>query len=96
MLAVHIAAFFVLFAIYGRAPDWMQRIIVGSFVVAMGIMSAGYIGTIFWGLDCSGVLRLGNVIEHLAVLLYLFRIFISDQEKRCLPNSLQQSQRLPD
>ncbi|NCZ46231.1 MAG: hypothetical protein EBX59_01445 [Betaproteobacteria bacterium] len=96
MLAVHLAAFFILCAIYRPAPDWLQRVIVGSLIAAVGVMCGGYVGTIFFDLECRAILQLGHVIEHLGVLLYVFRIFISDQEKRCLPNSSTQYQRLRD
>jgi uncharacterized BrkB/YihY/UPF0761 family membrane protein len=95
MLAVHLVALGILVAIYRRAPDFLQRVIVGALIAAMAIMSGGYIGQLF-DVECRAVLMLGQVVEHLAVLLYVFRIFISDQEKRCLPNSLQQSRRLLD
>lgn len=96
MLAIHLEALGILIAIYDRAPDWIQRVIVGAMASAMAVMSGGYIATVFFDYDCDSILKLGHVIEHLAVLLYVFRIFINDQEKRCLPNSSPQSPRLLD
>lgn len=95
MLFVHIAALGALAAIYRHCPDWIQRGVIWLLVVA---------GVVFLAADAALIAgsplrweftRLAYELEHLAMLLYVFRLFIVDQERRCLPKQSVPSRSSP-
>jgi hypothetical protein len=91
MLFVHLAALLSLGALSRDAPDVVQRIVIATLLVALAILCYYYAALLF-GLSCTGYLsNVAHEIEHVSVLLYVFRIFLADQERRCLRNSLQHS-----
>ena len=79
LVLVHLVAFFGACALYWRAPCWMQTLAVFGLAIAMGIIGIGYTAMLgeAAGLGWWGgwyVITLGLVIEHIAVLLYIFRL----------------------
>lgn len=86
LLLVHLAALAGFIHLYKSAPCWMQKVSVAGFVLAMGTMSAAFTLAI---LDVWGhwhVVLLGLAIEHLAVLVYVFRL-IYQQHLQWTPSS---------
>lgn len=84
MLLVHAAALFALGAIYKHCPDRIQRAVIWilafSNIVFLAANAAALSGNpLHWQIT-----RLAHELEHNAMLLYVFRIFITDQERRCL------------
>ena len=80
LVAVHILAFLGAVALFSRAPCWMQKLSVFGFAVAIGIMSMGYAALLGerMGLEWWGgwqMIDLGLAVEHIAVLLYVFRLY---------------------
>jgi hypothetical protein len=89
LLAVHIAALVGAGYLYRSAPCWMQKLTVLGIVVAMLVISVAYALAV---LDVWGwwlVVVVGLSIEHLAVLLYVFRlIYKGNQWKPSSAHSL--------
>lgn len=75
LLAVHVLWLVGVIHLFKGAPCWMQRISVGLLVLAFALFCAAYIAAICrlerWWL----FLAMGAAIEHLAVMLYVFRIW---------------------
>lgn len=91
MLFIHLAALLSLGVLSRDAPDTVQKIVLGTLIIAVSILCYYYAALLF-GLACTGYLsNVAHEIEHVAVLLYVFRLFVVDQERRCLPNSSQHS-----
>jgi hypothetical protein len=74
MLIVHLAALVLFISLYKRAPCWMQKIAVVGWSLAMLAISIGYAMSMFDAWGSWYVLLLGQRVEHLAVLLYAFRL----------------------
>lgn len=74
MLGVHLVALVLSMLLYRAAPCWMQRLVVVGLSVAFAVMVGAYIAALAgdWWWWYLAVLAL--TIEHLAVLLYLFRV----------------------
>lgn len=95
MLFVHLAALCALGVLFRDAPDILQKLVLGALICAAVVMSYYYAARLF-DLDCTGYLAgVAHEIEHAALLLYVFRIFVADQERRCLQNSSQPSRSSP-
>lgn len=79
-LLVHLAALAGFIYLYRAAPCWMQKVSVVGFVIAMTLF------TMSFGLGLMEVeghrhlAILGMAIEHLAVLLYVFRLIYQGSE----------------
>lgn len=102
MLLVNLGAFFALHVLYPHAPDRMQKAVILVLGVVFGMFAAAEAALLFghrlpWWVTAyvDDVRRTASAIEHVAVVLYVFRLFIADQERRCLPNSSPRSPRSP-
>ncbi len=85
MIAVHVFATIGFVILYRAAPCWMQKLVIFGLIVAMVLVTAAY-GLQFLGVEYwAQVGVLGLVIEHLAVLLYVFRLI--HQTYVCPPSS---------
>ena len=80
LIAVHVLAFIGAAALLARAPCWMQKLSVLGFAVAIGIIAMGYVALLgqrmyleWWG--GWQMISLGLAVEHIAVLLYVFRMY---------------------
>ena len=79
LLAIHIFGLLGCLLIYHKAPCWMQKVVVGFLGVGMLVMAGGYAAAIgemagfgWWG--SWNFFTLGLVIEHIGVLLLVFRL----------------------
>ena len=93
MLLIHVAVLGALAVLWRHAPDLLQRVVLGTFIAAtMVFMWAAVVSLARWDADwIEGAKKIAGAIEHIAVICYVFRLFIADQERRCLPNSSLQS-----
>lgn len=71
---VHLAALAGCVVLYRKAPCWMQRLVVCGLGLGMLFMCIAYAATLqaawwWWYMALAGF-----AIEHVAVLLYVFRI----------------------
>lgn len=84
-LFVHLATFIGFVVLYRLAPCWMQKLVVAGQILAFGTMSIAFTLAVFgvWGWWYFAIL--GLAIEHLAVLMYLFRLIY--QSIICQPKS---------
>jgi len=81
LFVVHLFALAGVVALYRRAPCWMQKLSVFGLILAMSIASAAYavalVGRIWPELGLWGaweIFAIGLLLEHLAVLLMIFRL----------------------
>lgn len=92
LFMLHAFAFGALVAIFSRAPGGLQKIL-------LVIAGSGFL----WAAICYGamvirievppeLIRIGYMAGHFACLLSVLRIFLVDQERRCLPSSSPHSQ----
>ena len=99
-LAIHLVFAAACFWLYKAAPCWMQKLSVFGLGAALATMSLGYfilvVSTAFPSTEWWGswhVIMLGLVIEHIAVLLYVFRL--TYQRMTPWPTSSQAFPNLP-
>lgn len=92
LLFVHTFALFALVALLRHCPDLGQRAVLWLLILSSLVLLYANAAAIFGGWAHWWVTRVGYEIEHLAVLLSVFRLFINDQERRCLPSSSPSSQ----
>lgn len=91
MLFIHIAAMCCLGLLLRDAPDALQKLVLATMFCGAAVLCY-YYGARVFGLDCTGYLAgVAHEIEHVALLLYVFRLFVMQQERRCLPNSYRPS-----
>jgi len=78
-----------------HAPDQVQRFVLfGLFLSSITLTLSYYTQLIHPNLKEPLqiiVHRIAHEIEHAAVILYILRIFVANQEKRCLPNLFHSS-----
>lgn len=75
LLALHLLAAAGCVQLYRQAPCWMQKLVMGMLAATMSIASLAYAVSLFGG-DYWPVLVLALVVEHIAILLYLFRLSV--------------------
>lgn len=87
MLFVHGAMLIALLTLWRGTPGFVQHLVLGLLIAAAGLF------VVYWGAQSAGYAMpwqfklVAYQAEHIAVLLYVLRIFIADQERRCLPTS---------
>lgn len=96
MLFVHLAALCTLVALFRHSPGNLQRLVIallmGSSTIFLGANAMALAGDpLHWQIT-----RLAHELEHLAMLLYIFRLLVNTQEQRCLPTPSARSQHLRD
>jgi hypothetical protein len=81
LLLVNLIAFAACMVLWRTAPCWMQRLTVATFAASLAIMSLGrFIALVSairpeWGwYGASEMTLLALAVQHLAVLLYVFRL----------------------
>lgn len=102
MLLINLCVFFALRVLFPHAPDRIQKGVIfvlglafGMFAIVEAAVLFGYALPWWVGAYVDDLRRTASVIEHLAVVLYVFRLFIADQERRCLPKSSLPSRNSP-
>lgn len=85
MLFIHAAALIALGTLFRHSPDTIQRAVLVVLLCATAIFLYGDAAALLGLWLHWTVTRLGHHIEHIAVLLYVFRLSVLDQEKQCLP-----------
>lgn len=74
LLAVHLLALFGVIYMLRGAPCWMQRMSIALLVVAFFFFCVAYVAALARVENWWAFLVIGATVEHLAVLLYVFRI----------------------
>ena len=85
-LAVHTMALIGAILLYRQAPCWIQRMVVGLAIVGFFCFVASDLLWMSMGWD-YGLSRTGYAIEHLAVLLWIFRIHYQQKQDPAWANS---------
>lgn len=73
MLFIHAFACFGFARLFEQAPCWMQKVVVALLSFGMLAFAFGDLATLAWGWD-HWLTRVGQALEHIAVLLYVFRL----------------------
>lgn len=73
MFSVHVVALIGCLRLYRAAPCWMQRLFMGMLAAGMAIIAVAYVVAVFDG-DFRPIVQLAAAIEHVGVLIYLFRL----------------------
>lgn len=80
MLFVHVAALYGLFMLYRRPPCWMQKLVVVVLFLAMSVFALAQVAVLTGAIpEGRPVLRIAFALEHLAVLLWIFRLVYQDR-----------------
>lgn len=81
LLVVHLALIAAVVRLYRSAPCWMQKCVVAGLGMAAFCICAGYLVGFLDGEEYSltwlvskEFISLGYKIEHIAVLIYVFRL----------------------
>lgn len=92
---IHVLALCGFVILFFSAPCWMQKMVVVGMAASMGLIASGYYidlvtfidkDSMWWG--ARYFIQVGYVIEHIAVLLYVFRL-LHQNEKAKWQKSLQ-------
>ena len=85
MLVVHLAVLGALLTLLRGGPDALQSIVVGLLLAAQAALVYHYLAEAISLPTHWQVKAISYSVEHIGVLLYVFRLFLTDQERRCLP-----------
>lgn len=86
-LGIHLMVLAGLVYLWRNAPDWLQKLVVGLLIAAMAIFAGLEIAELFDKWFHWGVRKYAHLIEHIALVLWIFRLMLKEQEARCLPTS---------
>lgn len=87
LLFVHTFALVALGGLLRHCPDRLQCVVLWLLIIANLVLLYANASALLGGWMHWMVTRIGYELEHIAVLFWVFRTFINDQERRCLPNS---------
>lgn len=79
LLAVHIVAALGFTSLYCSAPDWLQKLVLGLLISSSLILVYVYAVEAFSDGAFWLVKLIALKVEHLAVLLYLFRLIFRER-----------------
>lgn len=77
--AVHVVAMIGCVRMYRGAVCWMQATFMGMLSLAMAIMSIAYLVAMIDG-DFRPIVHLAMAIEHIGILIYLFRLNVQGMQ----------------
>ena len=84
MLFVHLAALAALVMLLRGGPDGAQVLVIYLLILATGPLVYHYFAEAVGLATHWQVKSVAYSLEHIGVLLYVFRLFVNDQERRCL------------
>lgn len=87
MLGLHALVMGMLVVLLFRGPGWVQAMVIGLFTAVTAILIYHYLATLLGLPTHWQVKNIAYTVEHVGVLLYVLRLFVTDQERRCLPRS---------
>lgn len=75
-LSTHLLALMCVVLLYRTAPCWLQRLAIALFVGAMSVYVLTYALALspLWREQVAGMLGVAGAIEHIGVLIYVFRL----------------------
>lgn len=82
MLAINGLLLWGIFWMYRGAPCWMQKISVGLLAIAAFGFVCAYIAALFRVDQWWSIIWIAFVFEHLAVIMYVFRIWWQRGDER--------------
>jgi integral membrane sensor domain MASE1 len=87
LMLLDVGGVVMLAALYRQAPDvWQKAVLVwmGTALLILAVARFYALVGIEWWVSTEA---LGRAVEHIGVLAYAFRLFVVEQERRCLPIS---------
>lgn len=82
LLSVHIIALAGTIYLYRGAPCWMQKLSIAILILSFIVCCAAYIAALARVESWWGFLVVAAALEHLAVLLYVFRVWWQGEQKK--------------
>lgn len=79
LLVVHILAALVCATLYCTAPDWLQKLVLGLLIASSLILVSVYAADLGRLEQPWQIKVIALKVEHLAVLLYLFRLIFVER-----------------
>lgn len=95
MLVLHVFVLFALGSLCRRAPGFLQCIVLGLMIAAELVFVWVYAAAIAGHPAHWMVSLTAYRVVHVAMILYVLRVFVVDQERRCLPSSSDPSRSSP-
>lgn len=86
-MGIHACTLWALVYLWRNTPDWLQKVIIGLLIVSMAIFTGLEISELFDNYFHWIVRKYAHLIEHIALILWIFRLVLKEQEARCLPKS---------
>lgn len=74
MLSINVLAMLAAGALFARAPCWMQKVAVVGLFTGFAVIAIAYVLGIVGVEDWRNVRALGLAVEHIGVLMYVFRL----------------------
>ena len=78
LLIINMLALAGLVSLFWRAPCWMQKLVVGLLAVGCVFIAGSFMWALFDAENHWRVRQVGYALEHIAVLLYVFRLIFQD------------------
>jgi hypothetical protein len=82
LLTVHVIALAIAIYLWRDAPCWMQKVCMLLLALSFVACCAAFVGALSHVRGWRGFLLLAAALEHLAVLLYVFRIWWQGEQKK--------------
>jgi len=86
-IGIHVCVLWALVYLWRNTPDWLQKIVIGLLIVSTSIFAGLEIAELFGSHFHWMVRKYAHLIEHIALVLWVFRLVLKEQEARCLPKS---------
>ena len=88
LFALDIACVFALALLMRDAPDWMQRSAIRWLIAGFAVLVVGRAVALAGDEESAElIIHLGLTTCHLGVIVYILRLFVAEQARRCLPKS---------
>jgi hypothetical protein len=90
-LALDLCCLFALVTLLKDAPDFLQKSVLGWLICGFMVLAAARIGALLGTEGSENMVAFGRTCTHLGAVVYILRLFIAEQSRRCLPTSYKPS-----
>jgi hypothetical protein len=95
MLLVHLLVLGALASLCRHSPGFLQWVVLGLLIAAELLFVWVYAAKIAGAPLHWLATLIAHRVAHVATIVYVLRLFVVDQERRCLPNSSARSPSSP-
>lgn len=90
-LALDVFCLIALVTLLKDSPDFLQKSVLGWLICGFVVLSAARLGALLGLEGAENLVAFGRTCTHLGAVVYILRLFIAEQSRRCLPTSYKPS-----